>query len=193
MSTVIIEVVSDTIVNQSWEWALAADAISGDYWAEKRNQHNPIIRQKQLWKGKIGEFAVHQYLKTVDEETSLPELTAVRQTTHGADLVGINSENKYHVKLSIEYRTEGRSWVFEKVNPIIRNPKETDYICLCSLIESPNVVRIDFVGPASYFIGHYKPLIKKDLTTKCCIYGNDFPSIRCLDEKPEEIEFNPGF
>jgi hypothetical protein len=191
----IIETISDTIINQCWEWALAADTVSGDHYAETRNQRNPVVRQKQLWKGKIGEFAVYQFLLKEGEEPSKPELTAERQTKHNPDLVGFKNKINFHVKTSFEIRAEGRSWVFEKNNRLTTSPNDNDYLCLCSMIAEPNTIRIDLIERASYFVGQYKPPINENLVTKCCIYAKDFPCLHALDfpEKKVESEEPLGF
>jgi len=175
----IIEVVSDSNVEASWQWAVAADAISGSHYAEERGQRNSTIRTKQLWLGKIGEIAVYQFLKKDGENPSKPDMIAEKQTRHNPDIVGLDSKRKYHVKTSINIVEESRSWVFEKRNTITTAPDDNDYLCLCSLIAEPNTIRIDLIEKASFFVGQYKELRNVNLTTKCCIYSRDFP---CLHE-----------
>lgn len=189
----VIETLTDTVVSQCWDWAIGADSVSGQHYAEAREQTNPVIRQKQLWKGKIGEFAVYQFLKKEGVEPTLPELDIKRQYKHNPDLISYKNKTNFHVKTSIDIRQGSRSWVFERNNTITTNPNDNDYLCLCSLIIEPNTVRIDIIEKATNFIGQYKPLINENLVTKCCLYAKDFPSLQALDFPVSVVEFNPGF
>lgn len=189
----IIEVISDTIVNECWEWAVAADEISGEYYGEVRGQKNPTIRRKQLWKGKIGEFGVYQFLLKEGEEPSKPELNAERQSKHNPDIVGFKNKINFHVKTSIDIRDGSRSWVFERNNTLTTSPNDNDYLCLCSMIVEPNTIRIDLIEKASFFVGCYKPMRNESLVTKCCIYAKDFPSLQALDFPTDEVESDIGF
>lgn len=188
----IIEVVSDKIINECWEWAVAADKISGEYYGAVRGQRNSGIRQKQLFKGKIGEFGVYQFLLKEGEEPTKPELDAIRQTRHNADIIGVKNNLSFHVKTSIDIRDGSRSWVFERNNTLTTDPNENDYLCLCSMIVDPNTIRIDLIEKASFFVGAYKPLRNESLTTKCCIYAKDYPSLQALDFPEGEVESDTG-
>lgn len=93
----------------------------------KRNQSNLSKIQQDIVVGKIGEWAVMQYLGEGCSEPDF-EIYIGKKKSFDADLVhnGVN----VHVKSQSEKSAKlyGHSWLFQKRDPLYRKPNPTDLI-----------------------------------------------------------------
>ena len=148
---------------------------------KKRHQHNPERIKWNYFVGKIGEFAVYEYLTNLGYECTPPDLTITSDKSYAADLI---CEGRYiHVKTCEDapryrYTRIERSWVFQKNDRLIYNPHPDDFIALCILYENNSsfYVNVWKIIRASFFIKNrlYKPLkVKRLNATKTAIYFDD--------------------
>lgn len=84
--------------------------------------------------GALGELGVYKFLKSKDIRVSKPDLTLheVKNKTYNADLTDAEG-NAFHVKAQTTKSAQlyGRSYLFQKNDPLIRNPSGADYVVPC--------------------------------------------------------------
>jgi hypothetical protein len=133
-----------------------------DYY-KKRNQSNFVKIHEDIAIGKMAEFAVFNLLSSKKRSSTEPDLSVYSKKSFDADLMC--DGNKIHVK---SCRKGSLSWVFEKKDPLVTSPDSNDYIALCQYLggTSFNVFSIIKANDAEFDC----PL-KKELTSKVCIYG----------------------
>ena len=141
----------------------SADSSSDEY--ARRNQHSLEKIKMDIYRGKVAEFMVYDYLTFKGNDTSLPDLEiySASYKSFDADLVcnGLN----VHVKSHLLNPTFPPSWVFQKNDKLTKG--SDDYLALVLLDEDWNGRFC--VGRARDF--EYKPPIKQSLRSKVCIYA----------------------
>jgi hypothetical protein len=135
-----------------------------------RNQKNVHKIFNDIVVGKIGEFAVYQFLKE-KHELDEPDLKiySKEKKSFDADLkaAGLNIHVKAQAKAQGE--TYGTSWSFHPTDKLITSPSDSDVIFLCSVDDlSVDILSYD---KASFYLDLYDEPVKESLKkTKKVIY-----------------------
>lgn len=117
---------------------------------KKRNQFDKKKIIKDIYIGKKSEMAAYKYINNigVDEgtytsdgiKTGEPdfEIYGAKNKSFDADLKSQGTDNcKYHVKsmTSESAARWGLSWTFQREDPLVHTPEDTDHIVLCEAID----------------------------------------------------------
>ena len=134
-----------------------------------RGQSDLNAIHKQMYSGKVAEFAVCRYLVSKGKEPSQPDLNIydIENKSYDADL--ICGDTKIHVKSHIVSDKYAVSWVFQKRDNLITEPSSNDFLAL---------VVFDKKGSYFYLVKAsdvtYKAPLKEELrNNKVCIYESD--------------------
>lgn len=112
------------------------------YYSRTRNQSNLEVIERQKYYSKIFEFMIYNYLKDCKFELCLPDLMFynVRQKSYGADLTVYAEEGEIpiHVKSQELHsaKRNGISWLFQKTDPLVKQPEKYSERLFCGLILS---------------------------------------------------------
>ena len=136
----------------------------------RRNQKNTHKIFNDIVVGKIGEFAVYQYLKE-KHELEEPDLKVYgkERKSFDADLktAGLNIHVKSQAKAQSE--TYGTSWSFHPTDILIKNPDVNDVIFLC-LVNDLTVDILSYDRAIAYLDLYDEPVKESLKNTKKVIY-----------------------
>lgn len=146
------------------------------YWTnapeyERRNQNNPDKIKQDIAFGKIAEFGVYYILL----EKGMKHITIPDTNVYNHKSKSFEADLKcegfgFHIKtqtLKSALRF-GESWMFQKKDPLVINPKSYDYFIGTQLNESNFEVKILLSKPATE-LKFEDPVLEK-LKTKTCLY-----------------------
>jgi hypothetical protein len=127
-----------------------------------RNQKNFFKIYNDILLGKIAEYAVYNYLKSKGGNVSEVDTQIYASKSFDCDLKcdGMN----IHIK---SCREDGDSWVFQKSDPLVKNPTEKDYIFCCRYKGN----KVEIVKIIKGLDAKYLNPRLKNLTSKVCIYN----------------------
>lgn len=135
----------------------------------RRGQNNPDKIKLDIAQGKAAEFAVMYYL--IEEghgKVSIPDMTLHRKKSFDPDLT--TSRYNIHVKSQSQdsYSKYGQSFLFQKKDPLVKNPKENDRIAtvLCSGLYIFHITKL--LNPLQ--LNWQEPRVVKLRDTKVAIY-----------------------
>lgn len=133
----------------------------------RRNQHSMVKIRDDIYRGKVAEYMVYDYLTFKGNETSLPdvEIYEARRKSYDADLVsnGYNVHVKSHT-LNPNYPV---SWVFQKSDKLTKG--SDDFLALVIMDEEFEAKA--YLGQAKHFT--FRPPVNESLKSKTCIYVDD--------------------
>jgi len=125
--------------------------------------------------GALGELGAFKFLKDKGFKVGKPDFTlhTVKNKSYNADLFD-KQGNLFHVKAQTVKSAAlyGRSYLFQKNDPIIRNPGDADYVVPC-LVDMDNLsVEIYGIIKASDVINGYlgEPRLPQLRNTKVAVY-----------------------
>lgn len=176
-----IEVTSE-IKQQSKEFAENVIETNVNQYA-RRNQGNRAKIINDIMVGKVAEFAVYQYYKSMGLDCTQPDTTVYEAKKKSFDADLIVSENldlkHIHVKSQLlsSAKRYGASWMFQKTDKLIEKPKEVDYIALCLTPDSLDFVELQCILPASRITHLYALPKLPQLYSKRALYWDDVSSL----------------
>lgn len=146
---------------------------------KKRNPNlnsNKIIQDHFI--AKITELHVYYFLKNKNYNVSYPDfkIYELKNKSHDADLFVYKKSStlNIHIKSCRSDSSIKKSWLFQKKDSLITNPKENDFVCLCEYYNT-NFVKIIWFDAARKLT--FKPTIK-NLPTKLAVYLKDITTSR---------------
>lgn len=102
----------------------------------RRNQKNRNKIMNDIYFGKLAEYGVYKYLRMLKHHCTEPdtEIYKARKKSYDADLK-VDHKFDIHVKTQTLVQAEkyGVSWMFQKRDPLIKEPKDNDFIFLTLL------------------------------------------------------------
>lgn len=140
----------------------------------ERNQFYPDKIKSDIFNGKVAEFMVYNYFKAEGKKITFPDIDVYEENekNYTCDLT-INNKYRLHIKNHLKNDLFPVSWVFQKNDPLVKYPKDIDFIVLCVISEDENFM---YVGNAKYVL--FDEPVKKSLSeTKVCIYENKLNQI----------------
>ena len=148
---------------------------------EKRSQYNIDKIKEDIKNGKLAEFCVYHILSQIKASTDdlpLPDLTIypASKKSFQPDLVLTRKTGKiinFHIKTqTIESGNMfGVSWSFQKYDPVVTRPTDSDYFIGTTLDLNNNICTIKLKRPFDKL--KFGPPRKENLTSKTCIYLQD--------------------
>lgn len=135
----------------------------------RRGQNNPDKIKLDIAQGKAAEFAAMYYL--IEEghgKVSIPDTTLHRKKSFDPDLT--TSRYNIHVKSQSQesYSKYGKSFLFQKKDPLVVNPKDNDRI-VTVLCTGLYIFHVSWLGsPAN--VKWKQPRVEKLRSTKVAIY-----------------------
>lgn len=138
---------------------------TGEY--ARRNQHSIAKIRDDIYRGKVAEYMVYDFLIFKGNETSLPdiEIYEAKRKSFDADLVS-NGYN-VHVKSHTRNPNYPVSWVFQKSDKLTQG--SDDFLALVVMDEDFNAKM--HLGQAKHFV--FRPPVNESLRSKACIYADD--------------------
>lgn len=136
-----------------------------------RNQNNEDKVKSDIYFGKMAEFAVYNYLLSINRKCSTPDIMIyqAKQKSYDADLI-VNDSVPLHVKSCINSPTYGNSWVFQPNDSLVNSPNENETIAL--VVMEYNLTFSGYIVKATDVIDLYKPPRKAELNKKV-LYEKD--------------------
>lgn len=143
----------------------------------KRNQTNKKKIINDICVGKIAEFAVNRYFKLRGIDCTQPDLNVyeAKKKSFDADLI-ISCVKHIHVKSQLDSSAKryGTSWMFQKTDKLITQPKATDYIALCLTKDGLSEVMIKSFLKADAVTDKYDLPKLPQLYSKRALYWESF-------------------
>lgn len=136
----------------------------------RRNQNNIEKIKLDIYRGKVAEFMIYNYLVKKGKETTIPDLEIYDKYHKSFDADLVCEGRNLHVKSHFVNSNFPVSWVFQKKDKITNKNTKNDYLCLVVMnkswdswfyIEEPKL--LDFKEPK-------KESLK---ASKVCIYEKD--------------------
>jgi len=89
--------------------------------------------RRDIYGGALAEFAVYNYFLKDGLNCSEPDLEIYHASSKSYDPDLYVQGNKIHVKSQTKEAAErwGLSWTFQKNDPLLKVPSDTDYLALC--------------------------------------------------------------
>lgn len=136
-----------------------------------RNQTNEEKVKSDIYFGKMAEFAVYNYLLSIDRKCTAPDIMIyeAKQKSYDADLY-VNESVPLHVKSCIDSPTYGNSWVFQPNDSLVNSPSENETIALVIMVQSSAFQA--YITKAVDVIDLYRPPRKAELNKKV-LYEED--------------------
>lgn len=159
---------SDDIISLCDQFANLTYGSSLDEYA-RRGQENPEKIIQDIAQGKRAEFSVMYWLLHENhEQVSIPDLSLHRKKSFSPDLT--TSKFNVHVKSQNEesFKRYGKSFLFQKKDPLIFNPKPNDVIIVVSCINKVEHI-VNWLGHPAV-VEWQEPRIEKLRSTKVAIY-----------------------
>ena len=143
---------------------------------KKRGQEDAQKIKQDIYYGKLAEWGVWLNYTDINQDCTKPDLAIYkgRNKSYGADMI-LNNAHNLHVKSQLLKQAErfGLSWMFQKNDPLVKNPLLSDYVVLCLTLNT-NKVRVFEPIKAIDLLNKYKKPKKKELqSTKLALYGKD--------------------
>lgn len=141
---------------------------------KRRGQSDESKIKKDMYYGKLAEYAVWLMYSEMGHECTKPDIAVykARNKSFDADLV-VNDTHNLHVKNQLLSQAQrfGLSWMFQKNDPLVKNPLYSDYVVF-TVTASPNDVLVYEPKKAMHLLDAYTYPKKKELRkTKLTIYG----------------------
>ena len=140
----------------------------------RRGQTDGMKTMMDRYYGKLGEFAVAEYLTKLTMSVTLPDMKIyeVKDKSYDADLICEGLGQKIHVKCCEE--TENPSWVFQRdSDPLVTKPDDLDYIAVTvHSVDFPVRIQVLKVFKAIDVVNYYDDLYSEEYTKrgKCALY-----------------------
>lgn len=144
------------------------------------NRNNiPINKAYQdIMRGKLAEYiTAHHLHKYYNKELILPDITVYPEhhikTYYAPDI--IHNNLNIHVKSHTINKYYEESYIFQKSDPLIINPKNNDYISLIIINQKADRYILRALFKAPDIIPHLLSPLKKEYLnqTKTCLYAKD--------------------
>lgn len=154
-----------------------AGSVNTSFYA-KRNQFDPEKRKLDAKIGKLGEFAVYEYLKDKVQNLTEPDCKIYKPKEKSWDYDLKAVDKNFHVKCQnvVQGLKYGESWIFQKEDQhIFKNYKPEDYVAFVSVDLSKNEAYIKSILSVAFL--HNNNLFKKPklsyLDNKAAVYFED--------------------
>jgi hypothetical protein len=116
-----------------------------------RNSNSRYKATKDIYLGKMAEFAVYNFLISQGKKVTFPDIAIyqTKQKSNDADLVSDN--NLIHVKSCMLVSSYPISWLFQPTDEVTINPKENDFFAFTICTDKSEFYgyfakSIDFIG-----------------------------------------------
>jgi hypothetical protein len=138
---------------------------------QRRNQFDPLKIKNDIFVGKMAEFAIYFiFLDRGIKDISIPDLKVYDKRFKSFDADLKTEKINLHIKTqdlqsSLKY---GISWVFQKEDSLVKNPKDNDYFIGTQF--DNNTFEVKIMLPK--YVKNLKfdePRLKK-LSSKTCVY-----------------------
>lgn len=132
-----------------------------------RNQTNISKILQDIIQGKVAEIAVYYWLQDRGNKLLQPDFDLHHKKTYEPD-IECNGQ-RLHVKSMSKYRADkyGKSWLFQKNDPLTTNPQYNDYIVLCIVDDlTVDIVACEKVRTSIFTT----PILEKLKENKLAIY-----------------------
>lgn len=139
----------------------------------ERNHLDPSKSLKDIYNGKMCEFAVFEYLLLSGKKVSSPDIAIYpyKYKSYDADL--IVEGNNLHVKSCVENDSYENSWLFEPNDCLVYKPSELDYMAFVYITKRGSYKC--FFTSAKDVVTLYKPT-RNPAFNKKAIYQSDLES-----------------
>jgi hypothetical protein len=137
--------------------------------------------KKDIYRGKIAEYAVYEHYKhkLKFEHVTEPDISvySASKKSYDADIVAIHNSVEYKMHIKSQHIHQAKSfelsWSFQKNDPLVFNPLPTDYIVACLLLSDKRVIIYHPIKARNVVKKYKKPKLKRLQPTKVVLYGSD--------------------
>lgn len=149
-------------------------------YSEKRNQSNLSIIESQFRNGIFAEIGVSKLLKNCSKpNTRIFDFSKSKsQDYFSCDLT--DGKNSFHVKSCNIDSKFPISWLFQKIDPLVYNPTESDFIVLTIVENISNINVFDTIE------NQKENDEKVKITIKSIIHAKDAIEHKCYQEPKKE-------
>lgn len=122
--------------------------------------------EKDIFYGRLAECMVYNYILSTGRQTSAPDFTIFdgNGKTFLADLT--DAKWQYHVKTCDDESSFPNSWLFQKHDPLVKDPQDNDLLCLCVLKKGSSYM---YFGKANE-VKFEEPKLDRIKPTKVAVY-----------------------
>ena len=167
-------------LNKPSTYTLKRCEVFGEFSAEssadeyaRRNQHSLDKIKLDIYRGKVAEFMVYDYLTSKGNRTNLPDLEIYDRYQKSFDADLTSEGHDIHVKSHVINPSFPVSWVFQKRDKLTKGDSE-DFLCL--VVMDDNWDGWFYIEKAKML--EFKPPMKYSLqASKVCIYEEDLNAI----------------